>query len=271
MNKRKIISHDGGNPYDEIQEIVDDLAFAATFATAYVTSTSTFSTSTNEDEPQSTFDSKMEEEMVENIANAGIKMGVTDINQNHESDNDSDDDTDSKGESRTRDEKEETNGNNQDDDDDSDDESDVDLTTFLTQMQEEEDKDPSTSFQKNTMAKNKTPTATTSASTSTNILKTQNELDLYNCPIEDLEKLDILDLNINTHDENKNEITSDQIKIIGSERETNVITFQKSNNDYGIMNATIQTNRLVQVSKMHISIQFIIKLVSPFHFTQKKT
>ena len=37
------------------------------------------------------------------------------------------------------------------------------------------------------------------------IPKTQNEVDLYNCPIEDLKKLDILDIQIKTVDTKQNQ------------------------------------------------------------------
>ncbi len=298
VNSNHISTHEESIHIHNIHvEPVDDLAFAATFAncTAY-----------NEDVDSSS--ARID-------TNNAIAMSIQEsINDHHHH------------ESKTREDELHNNNN-----DESDDESDVDLTQELLQMQNHEEDyhdyhnaAGASGQMKHTKNKSSMQQQQQQQQTMTipkNIPKTQNEVDLYNCPIEDLNKLDILDINIDintatidqrpsaecdgNNDDNNNDgnndvndqsninmdtdtnmdksngvpssstttttttTTSDHAtESLNVNNETNhknpekkennttlhpisnVITFQCSNNNYGIINATIPTNKLIMVRKL---------------------
>jgi hypothetical protein len=286
MGKRKALIHSNQNHHnvDSLQP-VDDLAFAATFATIPSIATETIDTNTcsitsvdarntdsNDNKPEGngmeivaekeplTIDGKNGEECNSESIEIISNIKATFVARNDDNDDD-------------------------DDDDDSDDESDVDLTKELMQMQQEEDDNEKGQNQRNKGKNNRKGSSceNTNAKVQRNILKTQNEVDLYNCPVEDLKKLDILDLDINIKNENNTATTNGDVPNADKDKnmrtdatgtgvvspannqvdnhvtntntsanknnidKRNIVAFQHLNNEYGIMNATIPMNKLMKV------------------------
>eukprot|EP00551_Chaetoceros_affinis_P005890 CAMPEP_0203686082 /NCGR_PEP_ID=MMETSP0090-20130426/48879_1 /ASSEMBLY_ACC=CAM_ASM_001088 /TAXON_ID=426623 /ORGANISM="Chaetoceros affinis, Strain CCMP159" /LENGTH=747 /DNA_ID=CAMNT_0050555297 /DNA_START=98 /DNA_END=2341 /DNA_ORIENTATION=+ len=192
-------------------------------------------------------------------------------------------------------------------DSDSDNESDVDLTNELMQMEDEDEDEHERIGSKNKKKNNNISSNSGAVTGTTNIntkpktidvIKSQNEVDLYNCPIEDLNKLDIIDVNINvsatpiddtpstdtdnattnidgqtqagvndtgvtatTKDEDDPMVGSNddlkkqkQKQGLKESGDKNIITFAHSNNSYGIMNASIPTKNLMKAGfiKCHL-------------------
>jgi hypothetical protein len=206
-HKRKQISSSNynQNEYDVDQgQFVDDLAIAAQFANVTSPDSQSLSTSSSSDDDDQDCNASPEKHSSSTTLPTIESQEEFIVENKEQEEEDIMYDTQS---TASKHEGNKFNDNDNNNDDDDDDESDIDLTEQLAKMEEYDSNDEYQNNNHNTQKHNKQKSNKSNNSKSLNAastVTTTNEIDVYNCPLVDLQSQFDIDLNLDQTSNSKN-------------------------------------------------------------------